>query len=143
MLVAILSAGTISCSTVTYIPAATQFYAIDFSKYTELGFLITPEKFIGEYESIGIVAVDSYPEYKNSGLERNNQGAIIDVGSWQSAPLPINEVIDKVYDQSKAMGANALMNFKTEAISRSVDIGNSKILTIDGTRVSGFAIKRK
>ena len=57
MLVAILSAGTISCSTVTYIPAATQFYAIDFSKYTELGFLITPEKFIGEYESIGIVAV--------------------------------------------------------------------------------------
>ena len=127
------------------------FYSIDFTKYSKLGFLITPEKYIGEYESIGIVRYEVYPgaTYQLISNKPNpkygtnaNEPMMITVRAWDIKKISMQEVIDGMYDQCRQMGADALINFdvKYESIPYS---GISNPVTINGYTISGFAIKRK
>ena len=57
----ILAALIISCSVITHIPEKSTFYGLDFTRFTSRGFLITPEKYLNAYESIGIVTYTYMP----------------------------------------------------------------------------------
>ena len=127
------------------------FYAIDFTKYSQNGFLITPEKYLGDYVSIGIVRYEAYPgaNYRlisnkpNPDYKLNSMvPQMITIKGWSIDKISIQEVLDGMYDQCKQMGADALINFdiKYETIPYT---GISNPVTINGYTISGFAIKRK
>jgi hypothetical protein len=51
-----------SCVTLKHIPSKSLMYGIDFKKYSEKEFLFTPEKYQGEYLTVGIIEYVLYPE---------------------------------------------------------------------------------
>lgn len=56
-----------SCvSGIKHITRIEQFVGIDFSSYTEKGFLFTPESYQGDYKSIGMVTYSITPEAKHA-----------------------------------------------------------------------------
>ncbi|MBA4411426.1 MAG: hypothetical protein C0397_18650 [Odoribacter sp.] len=127
------------------------FFAIDFSKYSESGFLITPEKYLGEYTSIGIVRYEVYPGayYKIIGSKPNpnfgsnpSEPKTILVKEWVVNKISMQEALDGMYKKCLEMGANALVNFdvKYDVVPYT---GISNPVYINGYVISGFAIKRK
>ena len=58
------------CATLKFIPAEEYFMGIDFRPYTEQGFLFTPEKYLGEYESIGLIDLISVHEANYVPIEK-------------------------------------------------------------------------
>ena len=120
----------------------------DFTKYTKLGFLFTPEKYNGDYESIAYIKLSIYPSVKKMSYDeflktdssntsdkwKSNKGY-----KWKIDKIPTSEILDSLYNYSKNKGADAVTNLDiepTEAIS------NGKIF-YSGIKASGFAIKRK
>lgn len=126
-------------------------YGIDFTPFTQKGFLITPEKYSGNYESIGIINFTAKPgaQYKMSGRKPNpyyksgtDDQRYIDVYEWAVDSIAFTEVLDKVYNICIGMGADALVNFQNE-ITLDPYTGIKNPVTITGYRITGFAIKRK
>lgn len=138
----------------TFVPRKQSLLVIDFSKYTEKGFFITPEKFLEEYESIGLITYEYLPEgeYKQSGSKpnpyyrpgENKVTSTVPVMMWVFKPVRIEQVMDSVYNICKKMGADALVNFKIEP---KVEAYSSLVYKnppiVGGYSISGFAIKRK
>ena len=129
-------------SGINHLPRSEQFLGFDFSPYSEQGFLFTPESFIGEYESVGLVNYTITPEanfvkVSGSGISPTMSSEIY---KWQFEDVDINDAIKGMYDRCVEMGADALVRFK-------VEVNESYIPTttqpINQYIVSGFAIKRK
>jgi hypothetical protein len=112
--------------------APAEFVAgVDFTPYTRLGFLFTPETFGGPYDAIGLIRVTRYA----AGHYVVPEGATA-AHEWQFDPVPVQGVVDSVFAKAKAMGANAVIRFQIDvAPERSAD-GAS----VPGITVSGFAI---
>jgi len=113
------------------------FYGMDFTKYTSEDFLITPKSYDGEYQSIGVLRVEIWPEMNRSAEEITGD-RVTDFSDWHSKPIKTKTVVDSLYQKAKRMGADAIIDFRTQRLSQSID---------DGTRVGvearGFAIDRK
>ena len=59
----VLLVGVWSCTpTPTFIPKVSEINAVDFTPFTEKGFLFTPNKYTQDYESIGIINFTYFPE---------------------------------------------------------------------------------
>lgn len=129
----------LSCSTASKFEKSVYYYNYDFRKYSESGFLITPEKWLGDYESIGIIEIEIWPEVDRTKLKLQ-PGQFYDSGvsnKWVYTPINTEEIIDSFYKTAIDMGADAITNFNlSEFIA---DYGS---VTAPGKRVSGFAIKR-
>jgi hypothetical protein len=122
-------------------------YGYDFRPYTEQGFLFTPEKYLGEYEAVGLVDIVYVPEIIKSSSEGrppNRDGYRIITsgtaagGGYYYVEIPdTDRLIAELYDLASGLGADALTNFNmaTETLFN----GGVSIPTI---KVSGFAIKR-
>jgi len=127
-----------------------KLYKIDFTPYTQKGFLITPEKYTGTYESIGLISFTAMPGavYKEGVLKinpyyepgRSNQ--FIQNFEWITDSISFDKVLLKVYEICKSMGADALVNFHDETVSYPYT-GIKNPTTITGYSITGFAIKRK
>lgn len=105
----------------------------DFSYYSMQGFLFTPESYLFDYESIGLIRVSIFPEVKF------NKDAVSDYDKkYAQGEIETAEVIDSMYYMAKDMGANAIINFKVEDIS----YVNGPMI-VKGKLAQGFAIKRK
>lgn len=147
-LVCILAIVIQSCKTaqISQIPKREIFSGIDFREYTNKGFLFTPEKFEGNYESVGMVSFLIMPEAVKRRAETNpNPGSWQDPGyiyNWEVKKIDIQNAVDGIYKRCVEMGADALVNFKSE-----INIEDYPYLIppfkIEGYRISGFAIKRK
>jgi hypothetical protein len=127
---------------------------IDFTPYTQKGFLITPEKYSGNYESIGIIDYSfkpgatlkskvmksiksaSGPYYKDNAYVENFEH------EWVVDSISFDAVLQKVYEICIRMGADALINFHPELISEQ-RISSLPTIEIYGIKITGFAIKRK
>ena len=127
------------------------FYAIDFTKYSANGFLITPEKYQGEYNSIGIIRYEVYPSavYKTVSTMENPawtptgiEPRVLQIKEWDIKKNTLQDVLDGMYEECKKMGADALVNFdvKNEMVPYT---GISNPVQINGNIITGFAIKRK
>ncbi len=129
----------LSCSNVSKFEKTTYYYIYDFTKYSERGFLITPEKWIGDYKSIGIIEIEFWPEVSRTKLNLK-PGQFYDRGisnRWVYTPINTEEIIESLYKTAIDMGADAIMNFKLSEF-----IADYGTVTAPGKRVSGFAIKR-
>lgn len=113
-----------------------EIYGFDFTEYAEEGFLITPETYTGEYESIGIIQVTLWPKMKRSVEGRDEQGNL-EYSEWRSEQLPLEAAVDSLYRRSSGMGADALINFDSERVTR--EVGRA---TRVGVQARGFAINR-
>lgn len=112
----------------------------NFSKYTDQGFLITPEQYLEDYQSIGLITVTQWPAVRK--MERqipkpDGSGYKI-VEEFYPEDINVDKAIDEIYQVAKNMGADAITRFDVTATSR---LNGS--LTVVGVEISGFAIKRK
>ena len=153
----ILSMLMFSCKVIelSHIPQKEIIKGIDFRKYTEKGFLITPEKYNGEYESIGIINYLIMPEANRKIQEvvipttkskwedsdyiyRRSEG----IFKWVIKEVDVQIALDGIYKQCIEIGADALVNFS--AVSENEEyLYTNPPLSLKGIRITGFAIKRK
>lgn len=153
-LVLVLLMSICSCATLEEIKViypVESLYGIDFTPYTKLNFLITPEKYPGSYESIGMINFTAKPgaQYLLSSKKPNpyygrNSGEpkFIEIYEWKIDSIAFPEVLNKVYKICVEMGADALVNFKNEIIL-DPRTGIKNPVTITGYQITGYAIKRK
>lgn len=130
LILAVLAAVCVGCASTNPHPEIINTYGFDFSEYTEEGFLITPEQYLGEYQSIGLIRVVMWPEVTS----RSGSG---DQYYWQTGDLNVEKAIDEIYKKADSLGANAITRFEITSTSRR----NGNII-VEGVEISGFAIKR-
>ena len=125
-----------SCSTISIIEKQVLVTGYDFRKYTNEGFLFTPESYSGDYESIGILSVEILPELRRSKGGSVGQFYTPDM-LWRYTPVYASEVLDSLYKTAKSMGADAVINLvimRTQLTYKNV--------SAPGVEATGFAIKR-
>ena len=54
-----------------------------------------------------------------------------------------DSILQQAYTQLADMGANALIGFTYESVTKSVNVGEVASLVVPGLSISGMAIKRK
>ncbi|MBS3945280.1 MAG: hypothetical protein KGZ42_07275 [Melioribacter sp.] len=116
-------------------PKTVDIYLYDFTKYAEKGFLFTPETYNYEYESMGMIYVQIYPEIKRKGEDKYMGDP---EKNYVIGKIDVSEAIEQLFQSAKKIGANAIIRFQINSISKQ----NSSLL-IEGIEASGFAIKRK
>ncbi len=116
---------------VTHVAPVTIVSGIDFTRYTQRGFLFTPEVYDGPYEAVGLITVTRYAE------GRFNQ----ETASWDFDPISVRDVVDSIYARATAIGADALMRFHLENVMGPP--AAARLPATPGLEVSGFAIRRR
>lgn len=113
----------------------------DYSAYSEIGFLITPHAYSGEYESLGELAISIVPaikQFSGGGEQYDYRGKYYDYET-----IKRQDAIDIAVKEAINRGANAITNFTitTKEISRGDGLGTLCI----GYEyyITGFCIKRK
>ncbi len=141
-IVILLYAGLVilfGCSSPQALEKEVYYTGFDFSKYSRKDFLITPEIYIGNYESIGLLNVIIYPAIIKVDSRLIHNGNYSSWGDgWSVEKINATEAIDSMYVKAIRMGANAIARFGTQTISKP-----NGYKTVTGLMVSGFAIKRK
>ncbi|MCH8487279.1 MAG: hypothetical protein LAT75_10455 [Candidatus Cyclonatronum sp.] len=141
-----------SCSGLRVIPQD-EFYVVtgyDFTEYTAKGFHITPERYLGTYEPIGVIRIQYIPEFIREGdqtagmtreqLEQNyvrHADPTRNLVYWHVSKVSADNLIREAYEAASAMGANPITHF--EITSDSYQNGS---ITVPSAVLRGFAIKR-
>jgi hypothetical protein len=119
-------------------------YGADFTKYTALGFQITPESYMGQYESIAMLNLDIYPQVIHRSFASpialppdRYEEHFIDNHTWLVEDLSLTDAIDSLYHLATKLGANSIVRFKIDVLPR-----KDGPLDIDGIQLSGFAIRK-
>ena len=139
-LILISSIYIYGCSTITEMPHYIAINTIDFTKYTARGFQITPESYMGQYESIALFQAILYPRifHANDTITYSYYDPKIPESDfWTIEHIRVSELIDSVYRYTSKLGANAIVNFKADVVTRA----NGDIL-YGCYQISGFAIKK-
>jgi hypothetical protein len=134
ILLSALAVTFICCSTPKNIPRVSHYYKIDFNKYTQRGFLFTPERYSGDYESVGMVQYVMMPAA--------NRVSVGGLNEWIVEPVSLTQALDSLYYMAHAMGADAVINFTSTVEEKTYSFVDAPI-TISGYNLSGFAIRRK
>lgn len=115
----------------------------DFTSYTKKGFLFTPEQYLKDYESIGIITIEIIPDV----LKTFSYSSEIDSGwtfvkgkeqNWKVRNISPQEVLDELYNKATGMGADAVVRLSFD--SNELNNGDAEFFSL---KASGFAIKRK
>ena len=109
-------------------------FGYNFTKYTNAGFLITPLSYSNTYQSIGLITVQFYPAVTKRDSIATNKSTY---SFYSAEEIKPNIVLDTLYNIAVKMGANAIINFKSLPIEKTVSH-----FRIEGIQVEGFAIKR-
>jgi len=126
----------VSCH-VKEIEKFSRYYSYDFTNYTKNGFLITPESYNGEYESIALIMVEVFPEVRRKSQQDDPKNKSYE--NYLLGDISTKEVIDSLYYRALRKGADAIINFNT---NHNVFYMNGS-LKVNGIAASGYAIKRK
>lgn len=110
---------------------------IDFSQFSDKGFLFTIDKYLGEYESIGIVEVDFVPEAYYFTVAGQGQQMYNNQVNQKKVDLEV--ALDRLYDICVEMGANALTQIEFDDYKL---LYPRTFININGIKIRGFAIKR-
>lgn len=147
----IMASCTVQMKEITKIQGYTIMNKIDFRKYSDKGFLITPEKYSGEYHAVGMIDFIKMPGavyVKRTRLDDNNKPVTPEFGhpaeidkNWVPENINMDAVLEDLYKQCVALGADAIINFNLETNSV-LHGGITNPVTIEGVRITGFAIKR-
>lgn len=137
-LIALITILAFSCTTLRHIDREDIYYTLDFRKYANEGFLITPEMYRGNYMTMGVVSYETYPEAKYIEIVHPTYTS----KSWSPTPVSSSEALDSVYVYCKKLGADALVRFNIESVQKEYS-GITNPITITGVKLSGYAIKRE
>lgn len=113
----------------------------DFSEYTSKGFLITPEQYLGDYQSIGLITVTQWPAVRKQIRrvpDSESPNGYRTVEEFYPEDINVDKAIEETYKVAKEMGADAITRFDVTVTSRM-----NGTLSVQGVEISGFAIKRK
>lgn len=114
-------------------------FGFDFTKYTAKGFLFTPEPYVGNYESIGILKTVIYAAVKHTKAQVQNPGADPYLKEeWKIDAVDAEEAIEEMYKKAVGMGADAIIRFEIKSTYYM-----NGTMYVPGYEVYGFAIKRK
>jgi hypothetical protein len=113
----------------------------DFTEYSQRGFLFTPEPYLGEYESMGLVEIVFVPSVHRQTAKNVNQPGTYRITvsdtQYRVSEVDSDEIILMLYNVASDLGADAVTHF--EIRSHTLDNNGTPISSV---RVSGFAIKR-
>jgi len=142
-----------SCATteVTNIPGIRSTQIMDLTPYAERGFLITPERYDGEYDALGEIYIQHYPSARRQ-TPITTPGAQVHQ-DWVVIPVKGQVALDSLYAAGLRLGADAVMNFRISESPhplrmlrfRDGELGGSELTETDltGIVLRGFAIKRR
>lgn len=124
----------------TDIPERTRTVAFDFTGYD--GFLITPERYRGSYESIGLIEMRVTPKATDVTVPNNQGSQILDgssyrVGNYRVQQIEPDTLVARAVRQARKMGADAITHWSVEQQS----IQRQQV-ALPVFVVSGFAIRR-
>lgn len=139
----ILSSCTVP-ETISEYQSNSDYFLIDFSKYSNDGFFITPEAPYGSYQPIGLVSVtvNQGAKYVEKYLEKDEFDYPIYEEYWVKDSLNLQMAIDSLVQYSKSLGANSLASFKYDAQFTHNTASMYKRVALLSITVSGFAIKQ-
>ena len=155
MLIFMVAIVMVGCATQTplfYVERIKEAYGIDFTEYSEKGFLITPEKYMGDYESVGLlnfsissgavlekVLVSEVDEMaKKAGLKN------IYHYKWNIEKIDYKELLKFAYNISTEMGGDAITHFQIKYdVQHYTNADGYPSVWIPEINVTGFVIKRK
>ena len=133
-----------SCSNSYNIERFTEVFGFNFTKYSNEGFLITPEGYNEEYESLGLIQLRLYPAVKRSlpaGDYDNYVKVSIGGNAHYIERITADMLLDSLYTEAKALGADAIINFKHTVLDET-PLTKNYPKGIQVNSVSGLAIKR-
>lgn len=132
-----------SCTTIEKIKESKELVFIDYGRYAEKGFLFSPYVYNGNFESIGPVEYTYSPgaEYKETPAAAATNYPI-NTKQWIYDDFDIYKAIDEVYKACIEKGADALIETKITADTKTIT-GYANPITLPVYKISGFAIKRK
>ena len=138
----------ISCTQLKYVPKYENVFVLDFTKYADLGFLITPEPYNGKYESIGLLNIILRPEANlitleiplSESMQEKTGGKYKTLKHWVMGEFNKQTILDLAYEESVKLNGNAIMNFRIYPNDEKYAI--IPPLTIPGIEIHGFIIKR-
>jgi len=147
----VLSLFSCKVTETSIIPRKEVLSGIDFREYSNKGFLFTPEKYIGDYESIGLISFVIMPEARKERVTQNDSYSFSSpiMYEWNVEEINVQNALDGIYKRSIEMGADALVNFKISIKEEPIVNKTSKMVVsldekkLQGYVVEGFAIKRK
>ncbi len=134
-----------------HVPEEIQTFLLDFSYYTEKGFLFTPRSYSGKYNSIGVLEfkynVEAEMVVKNlnevSEEARKSGVKTITYYDWEVAEIDYQVILDHAYRKACAMGGNAMINFKLEVKHEEYENAPEYPgVIVPVVYVSGFVIQR-
>jgi len=131
---------SISCSpSLTSISKQITVTSFDFTKYNDEEFLFTPDNYLGDYESIGLLSVEILPELKKVSGQNLKPGQFYSPDMlWEYVAVSSGEILDTLYSKAKSLGADSIVHLNFEIINLVY-----RNVSVPGIRASGFAIKRK
>ena len=149
MLVVIVSImfGCAAQKPLLYVDRVESSQGIDFTEYSEKGFLITPEKYLSDYESVGLLSFSISAEAKleNLLIPGMIEGhAHFQRYEWKIEKINYKDVLEFAYKTSIEMGGDAITNFDIDIDF--VHFNNSEgypDVDIPWFNITGFVIKRK
>jgi len=113
--------------------------SLDFTKYQENGFLITPGGYGENYTSLGIFTFTIYAE-ANYIEQKKDDGTI--TGKWKSEILDSQDILDLAYKTALEKGANAITHFKIKSYT-TLEYDGRRNFGRDTLEISGLLIKRE
>ncbi|MGQ8336153.1 hypothetical protein ACUNWD_06340 [Sunxiuqinia sp. A32] len=128
-------------------PREVLHFNYDFREYSEQGFFISPNPYIGEYKPLGLIKIEVFPgqvKELNNESENKLDTPYISKNStfYVDEEIRTDELLDILVKQAKNMGANGIVNFKAyEDFIVSFHKG-VKYSRFEKYRLEGFAIFR-
>jgi hypothetical protein len=132
-------------SGIEFVPKNLTVGNFDLSSYSKKGFLFTPYKYLGDYESIGLMAIIATPEAKLAKInteEKDEDGTPVYKKEWEIGSVPVAEAMDSLYAAATRLGANAIVDLNLKEIDHSYNERTFHPVTVYGYKIDGFAIKR-
>lgn len=137
---------------ISKIPEYISLKGLDFTPFTEKGFLFTPEKYLGDYESMGLIEFTYRVEANMKQYQLNEVNEQMrSLGFeeiyeyiWEYNEVDLDAMLQKAYFIAKEMGGDAICNFRIISDDSSyLNAVGYPPVTVPGRKITGFVIKRK
>lgn len=125
-----------SCSALQPSKRITITSFVDYRKYEAEGFMISPDPYTKDFESLGEIDIIVTPAI----VEKNEYYSL----TLQYETISREELVETAVREAKSKGADALVNFKIVSTPISqYSAGTGEVLNGYMHNISGYCIKRK
>ncbi len=134
----------------TAFPEYRHLSGVDFSQYSEKGFLFTPNLYGGDYKSVGLITLTYRPAANLIEIDVGRNEEVITYSNsttslkkeWVFSPENRDMLLEAVYETCIEMGADAFTQMTLSTVKVQMPAGLQYPLALTETTISGYAIKR-